>query len=130
MSEADYKEPSPAKLRYIAILSSELHITEPVIHTEAEANRMLGELKKEKAHRAKVKSDVLSREIYNVLASNGMSFHYTVISSILQGERPNLGVTDAKVLATLNNRKDLFEKLDVGVYFLAGKSTGRTYDEI
>lgn len=122
--------PTPGQLKYIAVLSAKLRIPEPKVGSYGEAGRMIRELEAENRHRARVKSDVLVREIYNALANHGRSLHYDIITSMIQKERPGLGITDQKVLATLNSRKDLFVKLDPGVYWLASKKEGMTHEQI
>ncbi len=103
---------------------------EPTVFSYGEAGRMIQELKAEGAYRRKVKSNPLARACYNALASHGIAVHYSILTSMVISQHLELRATDNKVLAILNWRRDLFKKVDVGVYFLASKSEGKSYPQI
>lgn len=123
-------KPTPGQRRYISILSAELGMAEPDVRGYGEAGRMIRELETEKAYRKRVKSDKLARACYNALATHGIAVHYTILTKMVQSQHAELITTDSKVLAILNWRRDVFRKVDIGVYFLASKSEGRTYPEL
>ena len=124
------QKPTPGQIRYIAILTRDLKMPEPTVVSFGEAGRMIKELEAERAHRRRVKSDPLARACYNSLASHGKAVHYTVLTSMVISQHLELKTTDNKVLAILNWRRDLFRKVDVGVYFLASKSEGEVCPQI
>lgn len=122
--------PTPGQIRYIAQLSMRLGKPEPDVRSYAEAGRMIRELEAEDKYRKRVRSNALALACHNALATHGISVHYTVLTLMVQGQHPELKTTDSKVLAILNWRKDIFRKVDTGVYFLASKSEGRAYPEL
>ncbi len=122
--------PTPGQIRYIARLTRDLKMPEPTVLSFGEAGRMIQELKAEGAYRRKVKSNPLARACYNALASHGIAVHYSILTSMVISQHLELRATDNKVLAILNWRRDLFKKVDVGVYFLASKSEGKSYPQI
>ena len=124
------QNPTPGQIRYIAILTRDLGMPEPSVRSFGEAGRMIRELEAERTYRRRVKSNPLARACYNALASHGIAVHYTILTSMVISQRLELKATDSKVLAILNIRRDLFKKVDVGVYFLASKSEGRSYPQI
>jgi len=126
----DDRDPTPGQLRYIAKLSAAARRPEPSVRSYGEAGRMIRELEAEVAFQRRVKSDALARACYNTLATHGEALHYDIITSMVQSRNPSTRVTKARVLACLNWRKELFRKVDTGVYFLASKSEGRTYPTI
>ena len=126
----DDRDPTPGQLRYIALLTAELKMPEPTVRSYGEAGRMIRELQAERTYRRRVKSDRLARACYNALAAHGIAVHYTILTLMVQRDYPELKTTERKVLACLSWRTDLFKKEDIGVYFLAGKSEGRTYPTI
>lgn len=67
--------------------------------------------------------------VYNILAKHGLASHFTVIGAVLRGTYKTT-TSDQLVLMTLNKYPNLFEKWDIGVYFLKGKNEGRTYSTI
>ena len=124
------QSPTPGQRRYIAILSAELRMPEPDVRSYGEAGRMIRELETERSFRKRVKANALVRACYNALASHGIAVHYTILTSMVISQHLELKTTDSKVLAVLNMRRDIFKKVDTGVYFLASKSEGRSYPEL
>lgn len=127
MAKQTERPPSPGRLRYIALLSSELGYPEPRIDNDAQAVKELNALLAEKKRRQTLKQNAFAKAIYNTLAWHGEGLHYEIITRIVQHDYPKLNTTQQKVLATLSTRRDLFRKVSAGVYFLAGKTEGRTY---
>lgn len=124
------QDPTPGQIRYISILSAQLGMPEPSVRSYAEAGRMIRELENEKSFRKRVKSNALALACHNALATHGRAVHYTILTKMVQNQHPELRTTDSKVLAILSWRRDIFRKVDTGVYFLANKSEGRTYPEL
>ncbi len=126
----DDRYATPGQLKYIARLSARAGEPEPSVRSYGEAGRMIRALEAEIAFQRRVKSDALTRACYNTLAAHGEALHYDIITSTIQSRNPSTRLTKARVLACLNWRKDLFRKVDTGVYFLASKSEGRSYPEL
>jgi len=126
----DDRRATPGQLRYIAKLSARAGMPEPSVRSYGEAGLKIRQLEAEVAFQRRVKSDALARACYNTLAGHGEALHYDVLTSMVQSRNPSTRVTKARVLACLNWRKDLFRKVDTGVYFLASNSEGRTYPTI
>ena len=72
----------------------------------------------------------LATACYNVMAAHGIAVYYDIVTRMVQDRYSELQATESKVLFVLNKRTDLFEKHDVGVYWLAGKPEGKTYPEM
>ncbi|GAI84320.1 unnamed protein product [marine sediment metagenome] len=53
---SEEKSPTPGQLKYIAVLSQQLHMPEPSVRTYGEAGRMIRELEAEREHRKRLKS--------------------------------------------------------------------------
>ncbi len=74
--------------------------------------------------------DELATACYNVMAAHGIAVYYDITTRMVQDRFPELQATESRVLFVLSRRTVLFEKHDVGVYWLAGKPEGKTYPEM
>ncbi len=72
----------------------------------------------------------LATACYNVMATHGIAVYYDITTRMVQDRFPELQATESRVLFVLSRRTVLFEKHDVGVYWLAGKPEGKTYPEM
>ena len=121
------KPPEPGRLRYIAILSSQLGYPEPHVRNDREAKQELVALLAEKKKRLVLKQSPLAKAIYNMLAWEGEAMNYVSITNTLKRDYQQLRADNERVLAFLQSRKDLFRRITAGTYFLAGKLEGQTY---
>lgn len=58
----------------------------------------------------------ISQIIHNELQAHGRPLHYTIITKIIQGRYPKIGITDRDIQRHLRQHSELFERVSPGVF--------------
>jgi hypothetical protein len=111
-------------------MSKRLGIAEPQVQTFSSASATINQLKADDRKRRSIRSNLLARLIYNMLASRSERMHYSLITMYVNKEKAGIKLTDAKTLLALKSRPDLFIDVGDGYYWLASKIEGDIHNSI